>query len=268
MSMISQNLHPSNNFSHTPTTLDFTESGKKIISHIWYKLLNINATGGLFLTTELAERGNCSGRTVYSFLKDCVSKGFLSVQNKGRNGLLISVLKKGWKLTLMFMKTAFLAYFRDLGRIPYIYTPNTYPQGGGFNKQPNRIDKICKKEGLTEAQTRTIKEKISLVDKVKNIGGLVKYFINQIKDGILKPTFTGEEIAHRELQLNELKNKANLDARTQLELDGIREPKPKGVIMTIQELDDYYLYCTRLSTLEVTLFNQLCLEHGLSKKDI
>lgn len=254
------------NLNHTSLSLSLNKKGQGILSHLWYKLLNSSVTGMLFKSSELALQAHCSVRTVYTALRGMVSRGEITVQNKGCDGLLITMLKKGWQLTKSFIKTAFLAYFRDRGLIPYIYTtPNTSPSGGGGNNTTDRIGKMCAKEGLSEAQTRAVKEKVKKVDNIKSLGGLVKYFINQIKEGLLMALQSGHDIEARRKALESLRRKADLDARVELELKGIVEPKPTGGFMTIEELDDMSTYHSLHSTTSVMLYNKLCAEAGYSK---
>lgn len=249
---------------HINTSLNFNHHGQSIITHIWYKLLNSSTIGMLFKSSELAKKGECTTRTVYNFLKEREAAGEIKVENKGCNGLLITMLKKGWELSKSF-KIPFLAYFRDKGLIPYINTTNTFPSGVDPNTPQDRIDKMCAKEGLNQAQTRAVKDKVKQVNNIKSLGGIVKHFINQVKEGILMALQSGNDMQARRNALDKLRAKADLDAKVDLELKGIVEPKPNGALMTTQEFDAIREYHSLHATHSVILYNKLCLEAGYAK---
>lgn len=218
----------------------------------------------LFKSSILADKGQCTTRTVYSFLKQREAAGELKIENKGRNGLLITMLKKGWELSKSF-KFAFLAFFRDKGCIPYIDTINTSPSGGTLGNPKDRIEKMCAKEGLNQAQANAVKEKVKKVDNIKSFGGLVKHFINQVKDGILMSLHTASDMEARRSALEKLRAKADLDAKVDLELKGIVEPKRTGAVLSPDEFDAMNYYHSLLATHSVVLYNKLCLEAGYAK---
>jgi len=234
--------------------------------HIYYKLLNKGAVGALFKSDEIAARGGCTTRTAYSFLKERESKGEITIQNKGCDGLLITVLKKGWELSKLF-KTAFLAYFRDKGLIPFIYTSNTSPPSGvGSNSNlKDKVEKMCSQAGLSEAQTRKVKESLKTVKEIKNLGGLVKHFINKIKDGIMQAVKNSQEIEQEKILDDKLKDQSYTDARAEMQIQGIEEPKKKGMFMTIDELDAFRAYEAIKESKSIVIYNRLRLENGLAK---
>jgi hypothetical protein len=218
-----------------------------------------------FKSSELAQRADCSTRTVYSFLREREAAGEIKVENKGRNGLLITMLKKGWELSQSF-KLKFLAYFRDKGLIPYINTVNTNPTSAPPIPIPDRVDKMCAQEGLNESEIRAVKEKLKGVSEIKSLGGIVKYFIKQIKDGIMKGLKTSQEISEQKATIDRLRAKAELDAKTSMQIDGYVDPLTTGKLLSVSDLDAISEYNSKVSTRSVQIFNQLCLEAGLSRK--
>ena len=245
---------------------DLNDSRRLMYEHIYYKLLNKGAVGALFKSDEIAARGGCTTRTAYSFLKERESKGEITIQNKGCDGLLITVLKKGWELSKLF-KTAFLAYFRDKGLIPFIYTSNTSPPSGvGSNSNlKDKVEKMCSQAGLSEAQTRKVKESLKTVKEIKNLGGLVKHFINKIKDGIMQAVKNSQEIEQEKILDDKLKDQSYTDARAEMQIQGIEEPKKKGMFMTIDELDAFRAYEAIKESKSIVIYNRLRLENGLAK---
>lgn len=215
--------------------------------------------GCLFKTEEFAQQANCSTRTVYTFLRERVARDEIKVENKGRNGLLITVLRKGWELCKLF-KFAFLAYFRDKGLIPYINTINTIPSGGGGNQPKDRIEKMCAKEGLNEGETRAVKNKISKISGIRSLGAVVKWAISQIKGGAMKSLVSSKDIEQREIMKERLQKQAQTDAKAILEAKGIFEQIP-GLNATFEELDAFNAYHAMLSTYAANRLNELYQTH-------
>lgn len=250
-----------NKFNVDGDSRAFTLLQVGLYRHLYYKLLNGGSSEGYFTSKELAGQSGCTERTVYTILQEAQKRGELTVKNKGRYGLLIKVLKKGWELTKL-LKFAFLAYFRDKGLIPYIYTSNTSPRGGGSNQSEDRIGKMCRQAGLNEGQTRAIREQIGKIGSIRNLGGLVKHFINKLKEGAMRAIMSGTEVLHRQAMKEKLQKQAETDVRATLASQGIVEKVP-GVGCTIEELDAFRNYGAIFGARLNQRMMELCKEHGV-----
>jgi DNA-binding MarR family transcriptional regulator len=186
---------PVNSQTANISTNNFSECEQGVLRHLYYKLLNSSVTGMLFKTSDIAEQAKCTNRTVYNVLNKLKEDGHLTSESKGRNGILVVMLKKGWELCKLF-KFAFLAFFRNKNAIPYSYigdnkdpVPRPPP-----DPNPDRVSKMCLKEGLNESEIRIVRQKVDKVPVIKNLGGLVKCFINQVKDGVFGSKSTKQEV--------------------------------------------------------------------------
>jgi hypothetical protein len=241
--------------------VSITKEHNKLYHHFWYKLLNSGLTKGLFKHKEMAQIAGCSERTIYSFLQEGIKNEEISVENKGRNGVMVTMLKKGWELTKS-LKTAFLAYFRDKGLIPYIYTSNTSPPRVGTNQSEDRIGKICRKAGLNEAQTRAIREQLNKISVIRNLGALVNFFIKKLKEGAVKAILSGSEVLYRQSMKEKLQKQAEIEIREDLARIGIVERVP-GVGCTIEELDAFREYGAIFGSRLNKRMMELCSENGI-----
>lgn len=262
----SNNLSNQDSLDSNPELIqnDVTDIGRKIYEHLYYRLLNGNAIGGLFKYEELAKRADCTPRTVYTFLKDREARGEIKVQNKGRSGLLVTILKKGWELSKLF-KTAFLAFFRHSGRIPYLYICNKDPSPSGTGIKFTLIEKMCRKAGLNESQTRAVKEKIGLLKNIKSLAGSITHFIKQVKEGVLEAVKSYAEKERDQKVRNELWSNAERAARAELAVKGITCPKSSGAVMTIEELDAFNSYHIIMQNKQQEIYKRVAAQRGVLK---
>lgn len=133
---------------------EMNELRERFFQNLCYKLLNKQAHSSLFKTQDIADYLGCSSRQVGIMLTEFKEAGKLTWKNRGRNGILITMLKGGWELTKKFFKKfAFLAYFRDKGLIPYIDISNTTAVVGKVTKEEMMEIKKEKNEVYSELQS-------------------------------------------------------------------------------------------------------------------